>query len=104
MPAAPLLAYLAFSFQPGKDAVEIVLLDPHLRRNLGDRDPRLLLNDRKGFRGLLAAALPPSSCTLASGPCFRRGRSCFVADLEPRGTRPPTASGRPRRGEWSLIR
>ena len=57
-PAAPPLGDLAFTFQAGKNAVEVVLLDPHLRRELGDGDAGLPFHEgqRLGRAGATAFA------------------------------------------------
>jgi hypothetical protein len=45
VPASALLADLALSLKPRKDSIEIVLLDPHLRGELRDRDSGLGLDE-----------------------------------------------------------
>src|SRR6266566_2186928 len=45
VPAATALVDLPFLFKTRQHAVQVVLLDAHLRRQLGDRDPGLALHE-----------------------------------------------------------
>jgi hypothetical protein len=46
VPAATFLLQLPFLLQAGEHPVEVVLLDPHLRGQLGDRDARCSPHER----------------------------------------------------------
>ena len=72
-PAAPALGDLAFTFKARKNAVEIVLLDPHLCGQLGDRDARLPL-----YQGERFDRPRPAPFTASSAAASRRaGRFAF---------------------------
>jgi hypothetical protein len=69
VPAPPLLCDLAFCLKSGQHAVEIVLLDSHLRRQLGNRDPGLALDERQCLSGARPAAFATACATAgARGP------------------------------------
>jgi len=73
VPAASPLGQFPFLLEAGKHAVEVVLLDTHLRRQLGDRDAWLPLHERQRLRCAGAAAFA------ASGTTFPGGRGGFAA-------------------------
>jgi hypothetical protein len=88
-PAAPALGDLAFTFKARKHAVEIVLLYPHLRCQLRDRDARLSLHQAERFDCPRSAAFSPSR-PAASG---RAGRFAFWFCRRPRFFRGGGAGG-----------
>jgi len=98
---------LASFSRPGKDPVEVVLLDPHLRRDLGDRDPRLspLTSSR-----VWSARVPEPRRAAANG---RRWRACASVLLRapgyarrgraPRASHPEAGERRGRRLELAVL-
>jgi hypothetical protein len=74
MPAAALLVYLPFLLECRQHAVQVVLLDVHLRRELGDGDSRLTLHERQRLRGARATAFAPSGTTFRGNGRGRRRR------------------------------
>src|SRR5947207_11716457 len=83
VPAAPALCDLAFTFQAGKNAVEVVLLDPHLRGQLGDRDARLPFHEGERFD--CAGPAPFTASSAAASRCA--GRFAFGFRRSPRPRR-----------------
>jgi len=79
-PAAPALGDLAFTFKARKNAVEIVLLYPHLRCQLGDRDARLPLHEAERFDCPRSAPFSPSRPAASCRP----GRFAFGFRRRPR--------------------
>jgi hypothetical protein len=79
VPGPPLLGDLAFLLEAWKHAVEIVLLDPHLRRELGNRDICLGVHERKRLSGARAAAFAPTGASFARWTArFGGGAPWFV--------------------------
>jgi hypothetical protein len=60
IPAATFLFDLFFRLQTRQNAVQVVLLDSHLRRELRNRDPGLALDERQRLRSPRAAAFAPA--------------------------------------------
>jgi len=103
VPAAPLLGHLVFLLQAREHAVEVVLLDAHLRGQLGNRDTRLTLHEGERLGRARAAAFAPARASTTGGTAgfarrFRRGsgcRRCFrAADRAPRTPRSATPGSR----------
>jgi hypothetical protein len=79
MPAASLLLDLLFLLETGKHSIQVVLLDPHLGGQLGDRDAGLSSDERQGLGGTGATALAtPCAATgcRACGGVWRGGSGC----------------------------
>lgn len=83
MPAVAVPCHLAILLKRWKDSVEIGLLNTKSLRKLGDRDTRLLVNERKSLgcapTGTSRCRLFAAGCLLSlrvwSGLLFRRSRS-----------------------------
>src|ERR1019366_3823881 len=67
MPAPTVLSNLAFLLKAREHPVEVVLVDTHLRRELGDRDSRLTLYEGECFRGACAATFAPAGAAFGGG-------------------------------------
>ena len=74
-PATTFLEDLAFLLQAGEHAIEVVLLDSHLRGQLGDGNARLLLDQRQRLCRALASALAPTCASPFGAGCLRA--RCF---------------------------
>jgi hypothetical protein len=61
------LANLAFLLQSGQHPVEVVLLDAHLRGQLGGPDSLLSLNEGECLRGACAGAFAPAGAASGGG-------------------------------------
>src|SRR6202035_4132256 len=86
VPAPVALDDLAVLLEAGQDPVEVVLLDTHLRRDLGDRDARLGLDELEGLkrpRAGAARAPAPAGAGRLARPCCGTGGGAPA----PRGAR-----------------
>ena len=79
VPAPIFLLDLFFRLQTRQHAVQVVLLDSHLRGQLGDRDPGLTLHERQRLGSTCAAAFAPAGTPFGrAGPvCARRSLSVW---------------------------
>src|ERR1039458_6020903 len=98
MPAPTVLSDLAFLLEAREPPVEVVLLDAHLRREFGDRNSRLTLNEGECFRGARAAAFAPAGAAFgrAAGGFagrFRLARWRCLRCCRRAGGRAPRTSG-----------
>jgi hypothetical protein len=98
VPAAAFLCHLAFLLQPWQHAIQVVLLDAHLRRQLGDGDTGLALDERKRLGGACPTAFATPGAATARRTTAFFGRfgdgSCrFCPMTEPRGRPGPRRRG-----------